>query len=330
MPLLPRFVRLVLFSVCAALSLGVQAQTNVPAGWPNKSITLIVPYAPGGFSDTRMRLLARKLSDKIGQPVVVENKGGAGGVIGTALIAKAAPDGYTLGSGNLAPLAVNPSMMAKLPYDPIKDLAPVILIENSPLVLSVANALPVKTLAELIALASKTPGKLTFGSSGVGGAHHLSGEMFRESAKIDIVHVPYKGGSPAATDLMAGHLSMMFEMGYAALPSIQAGRVRPLAVTSQTRLTILPDVPTMAESGIKGFESYNWQGIVVPAGTSTPIISRLNQLFNEILKDPDVAQAISSVGSQAVGGTPEQFGHFIRSETAKWAQVIRAANIQAR
>jgi tripartite-type tricarboxylate transporter receptor subunit TctC len=220
--------------------------------------------------------------------------------------------------------------MAKLPYDPIKDLAPVILIENSPLVLSVANALPVKTLAELIALASKTPGKLTFGSSGVGGAHHLSGEMFRESAKIDIVHVPYKGGSPAATDLMAGHLSMMFEMGYAALPSIQAGRVRPLAVTSQKRLTILPDVPTMAESGIKGFESYNWQGIVVPAGTPAPIISRLNQLFNEILKDPDVAQAISSVGSEAMGGTPEQFGDFMRSETAKWAQVIRAANIQAR
>lgn len=330
MQLLPRFVRSVLFTVCAALSLGVQAQTNVPAGWPNKTITLIVPYAPGGFSDTRMRLLARKLSDKIGQPVVVENKGGAGGVIGTALIAKAAPDGYTLGSGNLAPLAVNPSLMAKLPYDPIKDLAPVILIENSPLVLSVANALPVKTLTELIALASKTPGKLTFGSSGVGGAHHLSGEMFRESAKIDIVHVPYKGGSPAATDLMAGHLSMMFEMGYAALPSIQAGRVRPLAVTSQKRLTILPDVPTMAESGIKDFESYNWQGIVVPTGTPAPIISRLNQLFNEILKDPDVAQAISSVGSEAVGGTPEQFGEFIRSETAKWAQVIRAANIQAR
>ncbi len=330
MQLLPRFVRSALFAVCAALSLGVQAQTNVPAGWPNKAITLIVPYAPGGFSDTRMRLLARKLSDKIGQPVVVENKGGAGGVIGTALIAKAAPDGYTLGSGNLAPLAVNPSLMAKLPYDPIKDLAPVILIENSPLVLSVANALPVKTLAELIALASKTPGKLTFGSSGVGGAHHLSGEMFRESAKIDIVHVPYKGGSPAATDLMAGHLSMMFEMGYAALPSIQAGRVRPLAVTSQKRLTILPDVPTMAESGIKGFESYNWQGIVVPAGTPAPIISRLNQLFNEILKDPDVAQAISSVGSEAMGGTPEQFGDFMRSETAKWAQVIRAANIQAR
>ena len=330
MPLLPRFVRSILFSVCAALSLGVQAQTNVPAGWPNKTITLIVPYAPGGFSDTRMRLLARKLSDKIRQPVVVENKGGAGGVIGTAFIAKAVPDGYTLGSGNLAPLAVNPSLMAKLPYDPIKDLAPVILIENSPLVLSVANALPVKTLAEVIALASKTPGKLTFGSSGVGGAHHLSGEMFRESAKVDIVHVPYKGGSPAATDLMAGHLSMMFEMGYAALPSIQAGRVRPLAVTSQKRLTILPDVPTMAESGIKDFESYNWQGIVVPTGTPAPIISRLNQLFNEILKDPDVAQAISSVGSEAVGGTPEQFGDFIRSETAKWAQVIRAANIEAR
>lgn len=313
----------------AALTfLPVQAQAQSTENWPNKGLTLIVPYAPGGFSDTRMRLLARKLSDKLGQPVVVENKGGAGGVIGTALVAKAAPDGYTLGSGNLAPLAVNPSLMAKIPYDVARDLAPVILIENSPLVLSVANSMPVKNLDELVALAKKQPGKLTFGSSGVGGAHHLSGEMFRDSAKIDITHVPYKGGSPAATDLMAGHLNMMFEMGYAALPSIQSGRIRPIAVTSAERISVLPEVPTMSELGLKGFESYNWQGIVVPAGTPAPIISKLNQAFNEILKDPDVAKAISSVGSQAVGGTPEAFGAFIASETDKWAKVIKSADIR--
>lgn len=326
---LSNLARSLVASLLAALTLTpFQAQAQAADAWPNKGLTLIVPYAPGGFSDTRMRLLARKLSDKLGQPVVVENKGGAGGVIGTALIAKAAPDGYTLGSGNLAPLAVNPTLMPKIPYQVTRDLAPVILIENSPLVLSVANKMPVNTLDELIALAKKEPGKLTFGSSGVGGAHHLSGEMFRNSAKIDIVHVPYKGGSPAATDLMAGHLNMMFEMGYAALPSIQSGRVRPIAVTSAQRLAVLPDVPTMSELGIKGFESYNWQGIVVPAGTPAPIVTKLNQAFNEILKDPDVANAISSVGSQAVGGTPEAFGAFIASETDKWAKVIQSADIK--
>lgn len=313
----------------AALTLSpATAQAQTAENWPNKGLTLIVPYAPGGFSDTRMRLLARKLSEKLGQPVIVENKGGAGGVIGTAMVAKAAPDGYTLGSGNLAPLSVNPTLMPKISYNVSRDLAPVILIENSPLVLSVSNNMPVKSLAELIALAKKEPGKLTYGSSGVGGAHHLSGEMFRDAAKIEITHVPYKGGSPAATDLMAGHLNMMFEMGYAALPAIQGGRVRPIAVTSAERISVLPEVPTMAELGINGFESYNWQGIIVPAGTPAPIITRLNQAFNEILKDPDVANAISSAGSQAVGGTPEAFGAFIASETAKWAKVIQSADIK--
>ena len=308
------------------------AQTSTPSGdaqaWPAKSITLVATYAAGGFADTRMRLLARKLTDKLGQPVVVENKSGAGGVIGTAVIAKAAPDGYTIGSGNLAPLAVNPTLMTMLPYNPQKDLAPVILIENSPLVLSVANSLPVKNLADLIALAKKDPGKLTFGSSGIGGAHHLSGEMFRNLANIDIVHVPYKGGAPASTDLMAGHLSMMFEMGYAALPAIKGQKIRPLAVTSTKRLALLPDVPTMVELGISDFESYNWQGIIAPAGTPAAIISKLNAALNEILLDPDVIKQISDTGSQAGGGTPEDFARFIASETTKWAKVIRAANIQ--
>ncbi len=324
-------IRLALTSLVAglmAISLSPARAQQAAGNWPTKSITLIVPYAAGGFGDTRMRLLARKLSDKLGQAIVVENKSGAGGVIGTAIVAKAAPDGYTIGSGHLAPLAVNPSMMQKLPYDATKDIAPVILIENSPLVLSVANSLPVKNLGELIALAKKEPGKLTFGSSGIGGAHHLSGEMFREDAKIDIVHVPYKGGAPASTDLMAGHLSMMFEMGYAAMPSIKAGKIRPLAVTSAKRIDLLPEVPTMAESGVPGFESYNWQGIIAPAGTPAPVIARLNAAFNEILKDPDVVRAIADTGSQPAGGTPEAFGLFIEAERQKWAKVIKAANIK--
>ncbi len=316
-----------LIATCAAFPL-TQAHAQTAVQWPTKSITLIATYAAGGSADTRMRLLARKLTDKLGQPVIVENKGGAGGVIGTAAIAKAAPDGYTIGSGNMAPLAVNQWLMKKLPYDPAKDIAPVILIEKSPLVLSVAMSMPVKTLGELIALAKKDPGTLTFGSSGVGGAHHLSGEMFREIAGIDIVHVPYKGGSPAATDLMAGHLNMMFEMGYSALPSIQANKIRPLAVTSTTRLAILPDVPTMAESGVADFESYNWQGIIAPAGTPAPIVARLNKVLNEILQDPDVLKAIADTGSQPIGGSPEAFGEFILAERAKWSKVIKSAGIQ--
>lgn len=322
-----QLVKVSLFTMLAVLPLSESGAQTAP-DWPAKSISLITPYAAGGFSDTRMRLLARKLSDKLGQAVVVENKGGAGGVIGTALIAKAAPDGYTIGSGNLAPLAVNPSLMRKLPYDPVKDITPIILIENSPLVLSVSTSLPVKNLSELIALAKKEPGRLTFGSSGIGGAHHLSGEMFREISGLDIVHVPYKGGSPAATDLMAGHLSMMFEMGYSALPSIQAGKIRPLAVTSTTRLALLPDVPTMAESGVPDFESYNWQGIIGPAGIPGPIIAKLNAAFNEILKDPDVIKAIADTGSQTRGGTPEAFSQFILAERKKWAKVIQAAGIK--
>jgi len=326
------------FSSIAVSLLAISAVTTVcaqtPAApaeakpWPNKSITLVVTYAAGGFADTRMRLLGRKLADKFGQTVVIENKVGAGGVVGTAVIAKAAPDGYTIGSGNLAPLAVNPTLMTMLPYIPDKDIAPIILIENSPLVLSVSNSLPVKNLTELIALAKKEPGKLTFGSSGIGGAHHLSGEMFREIAKIDIVHVPYKGGAPASTDLMAGHLSMMFEMGYAALPAIKGGKIRPLAVTSTKRLALLPEVPTMAELGITDFESYNWQGIIAPAGTPAAIIAKLNAALNEILLDPDVLKQISDTGSQPGGGTPEDFAKFIRAENTKWAKVIKSANIE--
>ena len=303
---------------------------SISPDWPSKQITFIVPYAPGGFGDTRMRLIARKLSDKLGQPVVVENKAGAGGTIGTALVAKASPDGYTIGSGHLAPLAVNPSLMDKLPYNPHTDITAVALVENSPLVLSVSNALPVKDLTSLIELAKKEPGKLSFGSSGVGGAHHLSGEMFANQAGLKLVHVPYKGGAPAATDLMAGHLNMMFEMGYAALPSIKSGKVKPIAVTSKERIAVLPDVPTMSEAGLPGFESYNWQGIIAPAKLPAPIVTKLNLTINEILKDPEVADAIKLSGSQAAGGSPEDFAAFIRSEQEKWKQVIQSAGVSVR
>lgn len=296
--------------------------------YPSKPIRLIVPYAAGGFADIRARLIGEQLGKALGQTVVVENKAGAGGVIGTDAIAKAAPDGYVIGMGNLAPLSVNPSLMKSVPYNVGKDLAPVVLIETGPLILSVNNSLPVKSLADLIALAKKEPGKLAFGSSGVGGAHHLSGEMFRVQARIDIVHVPYKGGSLASADLLAGHIPMMFEMGYAALPSIKAGKIRPIAVTSAKRLAVLPEVPTMAESGLPGFESYNWQGIVAPTGTPPAILARLNTELNKILDAGPVRTAIIDSGSQVGGGTAESFGKFIATESAKWSALVKEAKVQ--
>lgn len=315
-------------ALAAALSAPFAGSASA-AEWPgSKPITMVIPYAAGGFADTRMRMLGDELGKELGTTVVVENKAGAGGVIGTADIARAKPDGYTIGSGHLAPLSVNPTLMPNnVRYDVKKDLIPVILIEEAPLILSVNKKVPVQSLAELIALAKKDPGALTFGSSGVGGAHHLSGELFAQDAGIKLTHVPYKGGAPAATDLMAGHIDMMFEMGYAAMPAIQADKVHPIAVTSSQRLALLPNVPTMAESGLPGFESYNWQGIIVPAGTPRPIVDKLNAAFNRVLQKPEVKQAFDATGGQIGGGTPEEFASFIESETEKWAHLIKSANI---
>jgi tripartite-type tricarboxylate transporter receptor subunit TctC len=302
----------------------VRAQEN----YPSKPLRWIVPYAAGGFADIRARKIGIDLAKALGQPVVIENRAGAGGVVGTEAVAKAAPDGYTIGMGNLAALAVNVSLMKKLPYDPLKDLQPVVLIERSPLILVAGPGLKANSLQELIAYAKANPGKVGFGSSGVGGAHHLSAEMLKLRTGVDMVHIPYKGGAPAAADLMAGHLPVMFEMGYAALPSVKAGKTRALAVTSGQRLALLPEVPTMAEAGQPGFESYNWQGVVAPAGTPRAIVDRLNREFNAILAMPEQRDAILATASEVGGGTPEEFRDLIRSETAKWAEVVRAAKIQ--
>ncbi|MBL8378740.1 MAG: tripartite tricarboxylate transporter substrate binding protein [Burkholderiales bacterium] len=307
-----------------AASLPAMAQ----GAWPTRPVMLIVPYAAGGFGDIRARQVAERLGKVLGQQVVVNNHPGAGGVTGTLLIARAAPDGYTIGMGNLAPLAVNRSLMKKLPYDPDADFEPVILLERAPLILSVHPAQGVTTLGALVAKARAEPGKLTYGSSGIGGAHHLSGAMLEHLAGIDLTHVPYKGGSAAASDLAGGHIAMMFEMGYAALPSIQGGRVRPLAVTSSRRIPLLKDVPTMAEAGLAGFESYNWQGIIAPRGTPAAIVQQLNKELNAILQMPAVREAIAAHASEPQGGTPEAFGAFVKAEAAKWGAVVRRANIQ--
>ncbi|MFL9823618.1 Bug family tripartite tricarboxylate transporter substrate binding protein [Rhodoplanes sp. SY1] len=322
------FVR-TLALVLAALSLAAPAaRAQGAADYPARQVTLVVPYAAGGFADIRARKIAEKLGKALDATVIIDNKTGAGGVLGTAAIAKAPADGSVIGMGNLAPLAVNISLLGKLPYDPATDVVPVILIERSPLVLSAAPNQAITSVADVIAKAKAEPGKITYGSSGVGGAHHLSGVMFGRQAGIQIVHVPYKGGGNAATDLLAGHIAMMFEMGYAALPSIEAGKIKPLAVTSSHRVSLLPNVPTMAEAGLPGFESYNWQGVIAPKGTPPAIVARLNKELNAILQMPDVRDSIVSQASEPAGGTPEEFAAFIKAETAKWAELIRAANIK--
>lgn len=315
------------FSLAAAALLALPPGAHAQAPWPSKPITFIVPYAAGGFSDIRARKIGVELGRVLGQPIVIENKGGAGGVVGTEAIVRAQPDGYTIGSGNLAPLAVNVTLMKKLPYDPSRDVAPVILIENSPLILTAGPGLSAKSVQELIAMARAKPGQIAFGSSGVGGAHHLSGEMLKQAAGIDMVHVAYKGGAPAAADVLAGHVPMMFEMGYAALPSVKAGKIRALAVTSTKRLAVLPEVPTMIEAGVPGFESYNWQGVIAPAKTPREIVDRLNRELNLLLTQPALRDLIVNDGSQPGGGTPEAFGAFIRSESDKWGKVVREAKI---
>ena len=314
-----------LFSTFLLLLLSFPA---FPQEWPAKPVRWIIPYAAGGFSDIRARKIGVDLSRLLGQPVVIENRAGAGGVVGTDAVAKAAPDGYTIGMGNLAPLAVNVSLMKKLPYDPAKDVQAVVLLEKGPLILTAGPGLKANSVAELIAYAKANPGKVTFASSGIGGAHHLSGEMLRQRTGMDIVHIPYKGGAPAAADVMAGHVPMMFELGYAALPSVKAGKVRALAVTSTTRMALLPDVPTLAEAGLPGFESTNWQGVIVPAGTPRAIVDRLNRDINAVLAIPEQRDSIVANGGEVAGGTPEAFRDFIRSETAKWGEVVRTAKIQ--
>jgi len=307
----------------AAGPFGVRAQT-----YPVKPVRWIVPYAPGGFVDTRSRQLAMRLADLWKQPVVVDNRAGAGGVIGTEFVARAAGDGYTIGMGSFPPLAANVSLMKSLPYDPLRDLAQVVLVEKSPLVLMVHPSVTAKTLAEFVTLVKANPGKFSFGSSGIGGPHHLSGEMFRMLAGIEIAHVPYKGGAPAAADLLAGHILMMFELTYAALPSIKAGRLRPLAVTTDTRLPMLPEVPTFAESGYPALVVSNWQGVIAPRNTPRDIVDRINQSVNQVLAMAPVRDSILNQGNEIGGGTPESFAALIRAEIPRWAKVVKDANIQ--
>jgi len=314
--------------ICA-LTLGVIIPSSfAQSNYPNKPINFIVPYGAGGSADSRSRQLAQKMSLLLKQPIVIDNKPGAGGNIGTEFIARAAPDGYTIGMGNFAPMAVNKTLFGNLRYDPETDLSPIVLVEKGPLVLVVNPNSPYKTINDIVAAAKAKPGVLTFSSGGIGGSHQLSAELFEQNSGIEMIHVPYKSGSAALTDLMAGNVDIMFDQMYSAVPNIKADKLRPIAITSKKRSPLLPNVPSFAELGYPKVEVLNWQGLIAPKGTPKVIIDKLNAAANEALKDPGLRELMLSQGNEIGGGTPADFAALIKSESTKWSAVVKAANIK--
>ena len=321
------------WAVTALLGLNhVSHAQDAAANYPNKPISFIVPFAPGGSSDTRARQLGQKLSEYLGQPVVVDNKSGGGGNIGTNLIAKAAPDGYTIGMGNFGPLTVNRTLIPSTPYNPQTDLAPIILIEKGPVLLLVnAEKSPHKDLAGLLTALKQSNGKMSFGSSGTGGVYHLTGEYFKSVMQVSAVHVPYRSGGQMLNDLIAGQVDFAYDMAPSSLPHLQGAtpKLRALAVASDKRLPTLPNVPTFAELGYKNMESSNWLGVVAPKGTPEPIIMKLNAAINKALQSPDMVQRIAGPGNIIGGGSPKAFADFVAGETVRWTKVIKDNHIQA-
>ena len=315
-----------------AMLVAAGASLNAPGAlaqdkYPSKPITFIVGYAAGGNADNRSRQIGKAMTGVLGQPIIVDNRPGAGGNSGTEAIARAKPDGYTIGMGSFAPLAVNHALFKKLNFDPVNDLTPIMLIEKGPLILMVRNDSPFKTVKDLVAAAKKDPGKLSFASGGIGGTHHLSGALFGYTAGLDLIHAPYKSGSAAATDLLGGQVNFMFEQMYVAMPSIQSGKTRALAITSKARSPLLPDLPTMGEAGYPAVEVLNWQGLVGPKNMPPELVKTLNAAGNKALQDKDVREKILSQGNEIGGGTPEAFAAFIKSEMPRWGKVVKDAKI---
>lgn len=311
-------------TLCAVFAAApAQSQT-----WPSKPIRFIVPFPPGGGTDVTARVVAPKLGEGLGQQVVVDNRSGAGGMIGVELAAKSPPDGYTLGIATVGQISINPSLYAKMPFDPVKDLAPVTMAGNIFNVLIVHPALPAPSVKALIALARSRPGELNYGSSGTGAADHLSAELFQVMTKTKMVHVPYKGGPLAMIDLISGNLQLMFSTVPTAVGLIKGGKVRAMAITNSKRYPLMPELPTVAEAGIPGFAVNNWTGVFVPAATPPAVVTRLNAEFVKVLAMPDVKKRLMDNGIDAVSNTPQQFAAYIRDETAKWAAVIKDANVK--
>lgn len=314
----------------ALLGLGISPNAShaAPAAYPDRPIRLVVPYPAGGAADTVARTLAAPLGAKLGQTIVVDNRPGASGVIGAGAVAKAAPDGYTLLLDATAH-SVNPSLQARLPYDTVKDFAPISLVVLVPNLLVVPPNSPFNSPKDIVTAAKATPGKLTYASAGPGTAQHLAAELFRQQSGLNLLHVPYKGGAPALSDLMGGQVDMMFSNMAASYPLVAGKKLKVLATTGTKRSAALPDTPTLAESGLPGYQVYEWNGLFAPAGTPQAIVDRLSALTREVLNSPEVSKRLAAIGAEPAGSRPEDFRKFVEGETAKWAKVIKQGSIRA-
>jgi tripartite-type tricarboxylate transporter receptor subunit TctC len=319
-------MRTTLLTALAAATL-IAASPARAQTYPSRPITIVVPASTGGAIDLAARLIGQKMAESLGQPVTIDNKAGATGIIGSDAVAKAQPDGYTLALV-ASSHAINPSIVKKLPYDTLKSFEPVVLTHEVPLVLVVAPQLPAKSVKELVAYGKAHPGELSFASSGTGGAPHFSGELFKSMAGLDLAHIPYKGSTLAHPDLISGRTALMFDTVAAVNVQIKANRVRALAVSTARRSSILPELPTMAEAGLPGFDTSTWGGLLAPAGTPRATVAKLNTEVNRILALPDVRKPLQDAGIEPGGGTPEQFRDFIQSEMVKWAKIAKGANLQ--
>ena len=316
-------------ALAAAATAAFPLAATAQAAYPSKPVTIVVPFAAGGTTDILARVIGQALTKELGQPVIVDNRAGAGGNIGAALAAKAPADGYTLFMGTVGTHAINQSLYKKLPFDPIKDFAPLTRVAMVPNLLVVNPGKPYKNVKELIAYAQANPGKVNFGSSGSGSSIHLSGELFKSLAKVDMVHVPYRGSAPAVTDLLGGQIDIMFDNMPSAIQHVRSGKLRPLAVTTAKRSPELPDVPTIAEAGVPGYEATSWFGMFAPAATPATIVATLNGALVKVLADPEVKKKLAEQGAEPYAEKPEQFAEFIRSESAKWSQVVKASGASA-
>ncbi len=319
-----RLIKHLAAAVAALIAVAATAQD-----YPSRPLRFIVPFTAGGGGDLIIREVAQRLTARLGQTVVVDNRAGAGGSLGTEIVAHAAPDGLTLLMANVAPMAINVSVYKKLNYDPVRDFAPITLLASFPNILVLHPSVPATTLPQLIALARAKPGELTYASAGAGSTTHLAAEFFKSRAKVDLIHVPYKGGGAALIDLVAGQVTLYFSSLPAALPLVRSNRLRALGVTGLARSIAAPEVPTIAESGFPGFEAVTWIGAVAPAGTPRAIVSRLNSELVEIMQAPDMREKMIAQGAEPMTNTPEQFAAYVKSEIEKWAGVVKQAGIAA-
>jgi tripartite-type tricarboxylate transporter receptor subunit TctC len=297
--------------------------------FPEKPVRFVIGFTPGGPSDILARAVGQKLAERWGQQVVIENRPGAGGNLAAEVVAKSAPDGYTWLLGNNSILATNQSLYKKLPYDPVKDFAPVALVAVQPNILVVHPEVKATSVMELVSLAKQSPGKLNYASSGAGAAAHLAGELFKTMAGVDIVHVPYKGAQPALTDLIAGQVQLMFATSASVIPYMKAGRLRALAVTTAQRSPSVPELPTVSEAGLGGFEATTWHGVVVPSATPRALIERINQETNTVLKEKDLSERLAGLGAEVLTGTPRDFADYIAREIPKWTKVVKDSGARA-